>query len=274
MLNRVNKQTREGFTLVELLVVLTIIALLMGLILPALANARQNAINVQCQNNLRQIGTMLVEYSNVSDGFMPAGEDLTSPTYPYYDYSDALFSFYTGGPAESRYSLTSNPTALAVKYAQIFRCPAVDVPDTDKWADNYACNINAFKWHYTFNFLNLYSVSLTRVGAIQRPSDTIAITDANQVQTNGDSDSTLYWFYYDAPFWTQKPLTKIPSGGISGEANMDATSSSSWLWESGMRFRHMSNSSGAGYANALFFDGHVEAKDINTIEQMNVATSY
>jgi len=123
----VPKAGSRGFTLVELLVTIAIIALLAGLLLPALATAKQAGFKASCVSNLRQVGIAIHSYASDSDGNIPYGPKappFTSPAdfYPSTGTPTPILSLHSGAPAALGLLLKS----YLGSQSKVLFCPGAD----------------------------------------------------------------------------------------------------------------------------------------------------
>jgi prepilin-type N-terminal cleavage/methylation domain-containing protein len=107
---------RPAFTLIELLVVIAIIAILAGMLLPALSKAKQKSVQTRCTGNQKQLILATVMYYTDNNDYLP---------HPNWDFIPT----YAGWVATPPFTkpLTNIQTGLLWKYASaydIFRCPA------------------------------------------------------------------------------------------------------------------------------------------------------
>jgi len=124
---RTVRRARIGFTLVELLVVIGIIAVLIAILLPALQKARSQAKTVQCASNLRQIGIALQIYTGANKGYLPPGFGRTNPAdanSPVYNWTSLLVAQMDRGQGATNSAADlANATSTTGGFRKIFLCP-------------------------------------------------------------------------------------------------------------------------------------------------------
>lgn len=129
---------RRGLTIVELLVVLGIVAILLGLMLPALQQAQQDARMAGCKNNLKQIAIGLHNYHDTYNCFPPGfvSKESHAGSGRRYGWQASLSPFLDQAPLFNQLNFSAPPadprhTALAKSVIPVLRCPADRTPATN-----------------------------------------------------------------------------------------------------------------------------------------------
>jgi prepilin-type N-terminal cleavage/methylation domain-containing protein/prepilin-type processing-associated H-X9-DG protein len=135
------RQKRPGFTLVELLVVIGIIALLIAMLLPALRKARESAVTVSCASRMRQLDTAVMMFASDNKGSLPpifAGS-ATNFTFPSWWNTPCIFPWNTSNNANT-YN-TGYLTPYIGYNVRVYVCPSLEtsmLPSTSaQWSYQY-----------------------------------------------------------------------------------------------------------------------------------------
>ncbi len=174
-----------NFTLIELLVVIAIIAILAGMLLPALNNAKKQGKKAVCNSNLKSLGLMLISYADDSNGMMPLSRDpITGRQWPY----SMTVNGNTPKITPEKDSVWTCPTAREVS---VIRQRGAGQPENVAWT--YA---RIMSWQnadaHVGNFGYWGTAGTYRLSSISNPSSRHLLADGVLSESSGDLPNGIF----------------------------------------------------------------------------------